>query len=185
MSNMTLRTACFFSMALLLIACAPKEEESPIDRVRKIKEMAELGTTEYTVTKIVAASDDQTWYKFGNRKVLFSCEARIKAGIDLSTLKDEDITIEGRSVSVVLPKAKVIYLNMEPSMIKEVYSEVSFTRTGFTNQEKEAILAQGERAIEAAIPDMGILKSAEDNAAALVRAFLSMKDFDKVQVTFN
>lgn len=182
---MPFRTACYLFIAFLVASCAPKEEEAPIDRVRKIKEMAELGTTEYTVTKIVAASDDQTWYKVGNRKVLFSCEARIKAGIDLSTLKDEDITIQGRSVSVALPKAKVIYLNMEPSKIKEVYSEVSLTRSGFSNQEKDAILAQGERSIEAAIPEMGILKSAEDNAAALVRAFLAMKDFDQVQVTFK
>jgi hypothetical protein len=175
----------FTLVASLLASCATQEEEAPIDRVRKIKEMAELGTTEYTVSKIVAASDDATWYKFGNRKVLFSCEARLKAGIDLSALTDEDITIKDRSVSIVLPKAKLIYLNMEPSKIKEVYTEVSITRSGFSNQEKDAILSQGERSIQAAIPEMGILKTAEDNAAGLVKAFLAMKDFDNVQVTFK
>ena len=28
--------------------------------------LAELGTVEYTVTKIIKASDDQTWYKMGD-----------------------------------------------------------------------------------------------------------------------
>ena len=40
-------------------------------KVAELTEMSELGTVEYTVTKVVKASDDAKWYQFGDRKILF------------------------------------------------------------------------------------------------------------------
>ena len=71
-------------LLLLLAGCSsslPREE-----KVLAIKEMGALATTEYTITKIVKASDNQTWYKVGDRKILLSVEANIKAMIILTCI---------------------------------------------------------------------------------------------------
>jgi hypothetical protein len=65
-------------------------------QVLTIREMGSLATTEYTITKLVKASDDKTWYKIGDRKILISCRATIKAGVDLSKLTANDIDINGK-----------------------------------------------------------------------------------------
>ena len=80
----------------LLFACKKK---SSINEVFALREMSELATVEYMVTKIIRASDDQTWYKIGDRKILMSCEASVKAGIDMSAIKEENISIDGKSIS--------------------------------------------------------------------------------------
>jgi len=56
--------------------------------ILSIREMGDLATVEYTVTKIIKTSNNKTWFKAGrNRKILMSCEANIKkTGIDVGSL---------------------------------------------------------------------------------------------------
>ena len=88
---------CFFALFSCKQDISYKQME---EQVGKITSLTELGTVEYVVTKIVKANDNATWYKFGDRKILFSCKAILKAGIDLSKLEDSDIkaNIEKKSI---------------------------------------------------------------------------------------
>ena len=67
-----------------LHSCKP-EEDSINKKIMGIESMAELGTVEYTVTKIIKAND-AAWYRYGDRKILFSSVAYLKAGIDMQEL---------------------------------------------------------------------------------------------------
>lgn len=49
---------------------AGKEAEREMSQML---DMAELGSAEYMVTKIVKVSDDASWYTIGGRKILFNC----------------------------------------------------------------------------------------------------------------
>ncbi len=53
--------------------------------------MSELASVEYVVTRIIKASDNKTWFKLGERKILISCQATLTAGIDLSKITEKDI----------------------------------------------------------------------------------------------
>ena len=44
--------------------------------------MSQIGTVEYTITKLIIADDD-AFYKIGARKTIFSCKVKAKAGVDM------------------------------------------------------------------------------------------------------
>ncbi len=156
-----------------------------VDNVLQLKELSELATVEYTITKIIKASDDQTWYKIGDRKILMSCQAVVKAGIDLSKLKAEDITINEDEISVVLPKATIFSLNIRPEDIRTEYQEVGILRSDFTAAERNQMMSQGETQIRSSIESTGILQTAESNASLFIGQFLRQLGYKKVDIRFG
>ena len=106
-----------FLLLILLVSC--KSRETRMNEVFALKEMSELATVEYTVTKIVKANDDKTWYKLGDRKILMSCSARIKAGIDLSVITE-------RSIPAFILAEQLISIFLSPSLY-QVLSSFAFT----------------------------------------------------------
>lgn len=175
---------CFFALFSCKQDISYKQME---EQVGKITSLTELGTVEYVVTKIVKANDNATWYKFGDRKILFSCKAILKAGIDLSKLEDSDIkaNIEKKSISITLPNAELLSVNLKPENIKLIYEKTSITRSSFSNKERDAVLAQGEADILKSVPDMGIFDDAENNAKLFLEAFFKQAGFANVNIEFK
>lgn len=168
---------------LLMLACSPKQD--PLEKVLSIREMGELATTEYTVTRIVKASDDKTWYKVGERKILMSVEATVKAGIDLRSIDADNITINGKSISILLPPPKLISLKLPPEKIKVEYQEVGVLRQDFTNAERDALLAQAEAQINRDIEATGIFQTTEKNTRFVLTRFLQQLGYENIDISFN
>ena len=107
-----IRTALLAALLLLPAACSrgPSLQQQALQRLTALSRTAELGTVEYTVRKAVRARDEGEWFKIGNRRILFSCTAYIKAGIDLERLPLDKIVVDEstRSISLVLPHAAVL-----------------------------------------------------------------------------
>ena len=173
-------------LALLgMFSCKPKED--PINKkIMGLESMAELGTVEYTVTKIIKANDPK-WYKHGERKILFSSVAYIKAGIDMQEFSMNNVTYdkEAKSVSVVLPRAKVLSFNMPPEKIDLVFCETSGARKDFTIEETNDLKIQAENSIREDIPNMGILQDAENNAKGFFKVLLTQLGFEIITIKFE
>lgn len=76
------------------------------ETISMLQEIEELGTVEYTVTKVVKADDNKTWFKLGERKILITCEAIVKAGINLKELNHNNISRSGKKITIQLPPPK-------------------------------------------------------------------------------
>ena len=150
-----------------------------------LQKMSDLATAEYVVTKIIKANDNKTWYKIGDRKILMTCKASLVAGIDLSELTENDISIDGENITITLPHSKLLYLNIDPADIKTAYQEVSLFRTSFTAQEKDALAQQAEAQIQAGIKELGILVTAETNAAIFINNFLKDLGYKNININFS
>ncbi len=170
----------WFLLLFILFACNSPAKQN--QQILSLKELSELATTEMTVTKIIKASDEPAWYKFGDRKILISCEAKLKAGIDLSQLKEEDISINGQSITLTLPKAKIISINLPPAKIKVEYEETGIFRSSFSTAERDALAAQGEQQIRQSAEQLGLLQSASDNAAVFITSFLKRLGYKTVYI---
>src|SRR3954462_4014516 len=98
------------ALSLLFISCKKKEKERDLpSTILAIQETGRLATAEYTLTKIIRASDDQTWYKVGDRKILMSCVAHLKAGVDLQKINKNNFTVENDStITITLPHAQLL-----------------------------------------------------------------------------
>jgi hypothetical protein len=171
-------------LALLAVNIAvPRKRALPQLSARTLKDLAELATVEYSVTKIVSYKD-VAWY--GDRKILFETAATVKAGIDLNELVDQDIKLDGDSaVTVSLPQPKILLFNMKPEHMREIFNESGILRSDFSNQEKDGLLSQGEKDIRAKVARMDILERAARNARILVESWLKKMGFATVHVVFK
>lgn len=167
------------------IACSHKSEQARMEEVLALKNMSELATAEYVATKIIKANDNNTWYKAGDRKILMSCKASLVAGIDLSKLTVNQIKTNGEQISITLPRAHLIYINIKPEDIKTAYQQVSFFRDQFSSEEKNQLAAQAQKQITDAIDSIGILNSAETNATLFINNFLQKLGYKNIQINFN
>ena len=131
--------------------------------------------------------DEGEWFKIGNRRILFSCTARLKAGIRLDAIPLDRIVVdeEGRSVSMVLPHAVVLSINIPPELIRLEYEDVTGFRSHFDDRERQALLKQGEREIVRDLPKLGILTEAEANAEEFFRSMLTQMGFENIQINFE
>jgi len=171
-------------LALLVINVAvPRRKARPLLSARTLKDLAELATVEYSVTKIVSYKD-VAWY--GDRKILFETAATVKAGIDLNELVDQDIQLEGdEGVTVTLPRPRILLFNMKPEHMREIFNESGILRSDFSNEEKDGLLSQGEKDIRAKVARMDILERAARNARILVESWLKKMGFATVRVIFK
>ncbi len=177
-----MRVVLFILMIVSLFSC---NKEDKVNEVFALREMSELATVEYIVTKIIRASDDQTWYKIGDRKILMSCEASVKAGIDMSAIQKENITIDGKSISLVLPKAHLVSINIRPEDIKVEYQETGLFRDQFSSAERDQLMAQGEAQIRKSVDSLGVLQTAETNASLFVSNYLKQLGYDRIHIRFS
>ena len=146
---------------------------------------AELGTVEYTVRQIIRNSDE-TWKFFGDRKVLFSVKAKVKAGIDLDKMTDEDVKVKGNSIKLTLPKPEIVALNIKPNDIKLEYSKVSTLRSEYSQKENDEILRAGEESIRTdEALRTSIIADAETNASEFFEILLRGSGFTDIKIAFE
>lgn len=176
---------CFLLIliSLSLFACSEKEELRT--DVYEIREVGILATTEYTLGKIVKLSDDQEWYKFGDRKILISTKAKVKAGVNLLDVKDGDIEVVGNNIKITLPPVEITSFEMNPGDIHTEMEDVNGFRMGFSQEEKNYILRLGEASIRKEIYNTSILKEAKKNTSSFVKDFYKQLGYDDVIIEYR
>lgn len=178
-------------LAAIVISCGPSQEDLLKKRVEGLSAMAELGTVEYTVKKIIRSDDPRITLgdkiKVGDRKILFSCTAHLKAGVDLKNITMDNVIIDNasNSITVTLPHAKLLSFNMPSEEIVEEFVSVTKFRDNFTPKEKIEFLQQGEADILQDVDNIGILADAEANASSFLKAMLASFGYSSINVIFE
>ena len=165
--------------------CSHKKKPDKVQQVLGLQKMSDLATAEYVVTKVIKANDNKTWYKIGDRKILMTSKASLVAGIDLSKLTEKDISIDGENISITLPHASLLYININPEDIKTAYVDVAPWRDNFTSQEKNLLAIQAENQIKGSVKDLGILITAETNASVFINNFLQSLGYKNIKINFS
>ena len=157
-----------------------------IEKIEKIKSEKQIGLVEYEVSKIVKAQDAR-FFKLKKRAIICSCKAYLKAGIDLSGLNPmTDIVIDPDEtmITLTLPKPTLLSLNMPVNEVDVLYEKATLSK-GFSVTDLNELLRQGEDQIRKSVPELGILKDAEQNARLFFEPLLKRLGFTSVQVEFK
>lgn len=178
---------------LLAVSCTNQDagktslEKKLNQKMSEMSEVAELGSVEYTIEKVVKASDDAEWYKLGDRKILFKCTAYLKAGIDMSKFDASKVSIneEQKSIVLTLPKAELLSFNMPPEKAVLAYEKVATFRSNFSASDRNKLLQLGEKDIREDVPNLGIISDAEKNASSFFKALLGQLGFEMVTIKFE
>jgi hypothetical protein len=179
-------TRCYFLFILFftLLACSNKKPEQK-PTVLDLKEMSDLATVEYTVTKIIKAEDNKTWFKIGDRRILMSCEANIKAGVDLASISKVNVTENGKDIQLRLPAPKIISISLPADKIQVQYQENSGLRDPFSAKERDALATQAEAQIRSNVLSLGIMEQAKANTSLFVHNFLKQLGYENITIRYD
>ena len=170
---------------LLLAQGCNKKQDAQKEILFSLREMSDLATVEYTVTKIIKANDNKTWFKIGERKILMSCEAHIKAGVDMAGITKKNFAIDGRNISLQLPLPKVVSLSIPAETIKVEFEDISLFRDPFKTAERDQLAAQAETQIRNSIDSLGILQQAKINTSLFVNNLLVRLGYQNITIAYS
>lgn len=170
------------SLVVLLLASCGDEKEVHETEIYQIRALGMLSTTEYTLGKIIQWNDEGEWYKFGDRKILLSCKATVKAGVNLNSIKDEDIEVKGKKITIQLPPPEIVSFEMNPDLIRTEMVDVNGFRSDFSQVDKSKVLQKGEESIRKDLKKLHILDEAEQNAKIFIIDFYKNLGFEQVIV---
>lgn len=171
----------FIPITFLILSCGGGEEVHETE-VYQIRSIGTLSTTEYTLGKIIKWNDKGEWYKFGDRKILLSCKATVKAGVNLNAIKDSDIEVKGKTITIQLPPPEIVSFEMDPDLIRTEMTEVNGFRSNFSQDDKAQALQKGEESIRKDLKKLNILDEAERNAKTFLIDFYKNQGFEQVIV---
>lgn len=170
------------SLVVLLLASCGDEKEVHETEIYQIRALGMLSTTEYTLGKIIQWNDEGEWYKFGDRKILLSCKATVKAGVNLNSIKEEDIEVKGKKITIQLPPPEIVSFEMNPDLIRTEMVDVNGFRSDFSQVDKSKVLQKGEESIRKDLKKLHILDEAEQNAKIFIIDFYKNLGFEQVIV---
>lgn len=153
--------------------------------MQSIQQAGQLVTVEYSLSKMVKAADNRTWYKLGDRRILIATEATVKAGVDLQYISPDNVTIDGDAVQLQIPPPRVFSISIPPEKIRVLYQDVSYFRSQFSAAEREVLLRQAERQIRSLTDSLGILTTAQTNAETFLRNLLQQAGYKNIAITFE
>lgn len=177
-----MKNCLFFTLLVLFLASCGEEKEVHETEIYQIRSIGTLATTEYTLGKIIQWNDEGEWYKFGDRKILLSCKATVKAGVNLNQIKESDIEVEGTKITIQLPPPEIVSFEMNPDLIRTEMTDVNGFRSDFSQVEKSKVLQKGEESIRKDLKKLHILDEAEQNAKIFIIDFYKNLGFEQVIV---
>jgi hypothetical protein len=180
--------------ASLLSACDPEPEASSVDLrsvERRIEDVLTLHTFEHSYRSIVYFGEQRRFLFMDtmDRQVLFSIDVRVQAGMDLTegveirrVLRDGDTAqaAEVPQLFVSLPAARILLVDADEESIREYFETDRGGDVGLLEYGREIENAKNSSR-QAAISD-GILREAEANARVIVREFLDLAGFERVEI---
>jgi Protein of unknown function (DUF4230) len=151
--------------------------------VLQVRAIADLGTAQSLMSTVVEADKARVGNILYERLVLIAC-GRVKAGIDLSQLRDEDVTVEGDVVTVRLPRAKLldVYLIDDASQpcTTRVYDRTNLILLPETRELESQAREKALEAIRQTAQQSGLLSDADRNARTIIERLLLNAGYQQV-----
>jgi hypothetical protein len=179
---------CLLFLSTCFTACKtePKAEDESWKKMHLLHQLqgaTQLATVEYVLSKVVIGKKEQKLlgYAVSEADYLAETEARVKAGIDLSKIKAEDVKINGGFIHLQLPPVEIINFSFPSGEIKvnEDYTEDGWLAI-IEASDVERFFQQAELSVRKDIERMGFEAAAQDKTRKFFAA-----GYDSVQIDFE
>ena len=137
--------------------------------LKQIKGLSELVTVKYVVERVIVL-EDVKWY--GENRVMLVVNGIVKAGVDLSRLKQEDIVRDGTNIVISLPPAQITDVYIDEKNTQVVERSTGLLRKFDKDLEQNA-RRQAVDDLRRAARYGGILTDAERQAKSQLKLLLS------------
>ena len=149
--------------------------------VRQIQQLQRLETISFTMDKIISGEHDSPYLpKFlVSDRLLLVVHGEVIAGVDLSKVQPGDVTLQGQSISLRLPKAQILVTRLDNAQTRVYSRDTGLFSSPDPNLESE-VRQEAERQLQEAAMQGDILKTADGNARSTISSLLQGLGFKKV-----
>lgn len=151
--------------------------------VQQLRARDEWITFSYQADQVIEARSEGNFFQellYGDR-ILLQARGEVAAGIDMSELRDDQIVIEGKSIKITLPPARIIYSRLDNQATRVYDREQGWLSRGDINLESNA-RSFAEQSITASACESGVLDRAAVEAQKNVSDLLYAVDYTNVTV---
>lgn len=151
--------------------------------IKEIQELGNLETASYSIEKIVEAGENRSAFQnllFGDR-ILLIANGKIVAGVNMSGITQNDVSINDKELSITLPPAVILLSTLDNSKTKVYDRTKGLLNPGDKDLESQA-RDQALNAITQAACEGGILVEARENAIERVTQLFKFAGFTTVTV---
>ena len=160
----------------------PRTTTGPVV-VEGIQDLNRLATVRWTESVPVSRESGGTDFEqfFAGEKVLLVAVGEVEAGVDLSKLGEDDVRVQGETVTVRLPEAEVFSASLDEDETRVYDRDFGVLNLRPDDELVEQARAEAESRVEEAARENGILDAAETNAEERIRAFVTSLGFERVE----
>jgi hypothetical protein len=152
-----------------------------VDGVRELDQLATVRVTESILVTRESGSENALDRLFSGEKVLLVATGDVEAGVDLSEVGEDDVRVEGETVTIRLPEPEVLSASLDEEKTRVYDRDYGPLNLRPDDDLVEEARAEAEERIEAAARENGVLKTAETNAEGSIGAFVRALGFEEVR----
>src|SRR3954470_1974510 len=151
--------------------------------IRQIRALQRLETVSYTMDKIIVGErENPVLPKFlAGDRLLLVVHGEAIAGVDLSKLQPNDVTVHEHGVSIRMPRAEIFTTRLDNAKTRVYSRDTGLFSSPDPNLEGD-VRQEAERQLQAAALQDGILKSADQNARQTITSLLTGLGFSQVEI---
>ncbi|WP_373521926.1 DUF4230 domain-containing protein [Aquiflexum sp.] len=185
-------TNYFYYAPVLLILAVLVSSCKNNDRaliVGKIQNASDLATTEFVIDKIVFGTKTKrlAFFKINEASFMAYSQAKVKAGIDLSKIRESDIRIDGDKIHLMLPSIEVINFSYPPASFVEdsLISNPRIFLNKINIRDQEEFFRLAELDIRENLQYMGIVKTTQNHTRQLFNVLLGSLGYKEIYINFE
>jgi len=160
----------------------PRTTTGPVV-VEGIQELDQLATVRWTESVPVTreTGGDILDRLFSGEQVIVIATGNVEAGVDLGDIQKDDVSVNGDSVTIDLPKPEILSASLDEEMTRVYDRDLSPLNIRPDDQLVEEARLQAIQKIKGVARENEILDTAQQNAEVSIRAFVTTLGLDDVR----
>jgi len=161
---------------------ATRTYDTPV-LLEQVQTLSELVTVKYVVEKVEIWEDPPSGlmqFVAGDNRILLLARGVVKAGVDFQKLKPEDLKVQGKTIWINLPPARITDAYLDDKETKVIERTTGFLRSFDKDLEQNIRRTAVDDMRQSALRG-GIVRDANDRARTQLASFFHLMGFERVE----
>lgn len=162
---------------------ATRTYDTPV-LLQQVQTLSELVTVKYVVEKVEVWEDPPSGllaqFVAGDNRILLLARGNVKAGVDFAQLKSADLRVDGKTIWINLPPARITDAYLDDKETKVIQRTTGFLRS-FDKDLEQNVRRTAVEDMRQAASRGGILRDANERARTQLASFFQLMGFEKVE----
>ena len=174
------------STFLMTSRISEREAFSSSGVIERVRSISELNTVEMYFNEIIDFKNAKFFNSFEipftQKSFIFTVKARVKAGIDLSLVKEEDVEIDGKRLVLRLDEPAITSGEI---LSYKAYDEKDGLFNEVTTEDTLKALELFEKDLRKQAAENGIIEKAKENAEQTIEGIFMMSGYEQVKINWR